>query len=145
MADQLVTRDDQLAAVIAKSVAQATAEAVVKVQERTQAHENKNPPRDSWNETPGVLRPTLSRRTVFCGAEQKERQLLTEEILLFNQLQPGRYHNRRWEVIERDEGSDGKAIEVRIPVATVDDRMSLPSLVEILKEIVQEGKARKPA
>jgi hypothetical protein len=131
---ELQTREDQLAALIAKATAAAVADAVVKVQEKTTPNEVRfiAPPD----------RPKLTRKTIFCGAIEEERRLSDEEILLYNQVTPGRYHNRRWEVIEREEGSDGKTVEIRIPVSTVDDRMQLPSLVNILKEMIQEAKTK---
>jgi hypothetical protein len=120
-------------------------EAMASVQARVRPLENPNPPLETWNIKPGVERPKLRRKTFFCGSEQNEYFLSDREIDLFNRVRPGRYHGRRWEVVGRgDDGSD--AIEIRVPVASSDDKMALPpSLVYLLTEIVDEGEARAGA
>lgn len=128
---------------IIAEVATAVAQAVVDAQLKTGKVIEQNHGGLMWNETPGKVRPTLKRKTVFCNSVQSERQLSDTEIELFNQLSPGRYHNRQWEVIVREEGNDSW-MEIRIPVSTIEQRMDLPnSLVAILKEMIDEAKARR--
>lgn len=131
-------RDDALVGKIADAVADAT----MKVHERLNPlRENARPFTGRWNETEGKARPVLKHRTFFCGSPQDPRQLKDEEIELYNQLKPGRYHSRKWEVIQRQDG-DESLLEVRLPIASKDDLYELPnSLVAILSEIVKEQEA----
>jgi hypothetical protein len=137
-------RDDILAQKIAASVSTATASAILEVERATRLIENRNPPLKAWNNPGGGPRPTLTRETYFCSHLQREGQLSDEEIELFNQVRPGRYHNRKWEVIERPGSSDGVSeIDIRVPAASVSDRMELPALSVLLREIVAEGRGKE--
>lgn len=128
---------------IISEVATAVAQAVVDAQLKTGKVVEQNTGGLQWNETPGKVRPTFKRKTVFCNSVQTERQCSDTEIELFNQLTPGRYHNRQWEVIIREDGNDSW-MEVRLPVSTIEQRMDIPnSLVAILQEMIAEAKTRR--
>lgn len=140
-------RDDVLAAKIAEAVAAATARATLEVQGKFQRLESPVPSRIAWNNPTGRAdRPRLKRKTVIFGGIQEELMLDDEEIELFNKVQPGRYNNRRWEVIERQDGPEDVWLEIRIPCNSRDERMALPgSLKEILRLMIEERKAKDKA
>lgn len=122
---------------LANAIVKATREA--RAEERT--IEVRNPPRKSVFNPTGGPRPKLKCPTVFCGSHQDETALTNEEIELFNQVEPGRYHSGKWQCIVRDDGmgETQEYKEIRIPIATIDDRMTLPpSLVAILREMLAE-------
>ena len=60
--------------------------------------------------------------------------LTNEEISLFNKIKPGRYNDRKWEVVVRDEGE--KTLELRYSNKSQEDRFDLiqkaPTLVAML-------------
>lgn len=70
--------------------------------------------------------------------------LTNEEISLFNRIKPGRYNDRKWEVVSRDEGE--KTIELRYPNKSQEERFDLiqkaPSLVAMLNLILSEQESK---
>jgi hypothetical protein len=86
-------------------------------------------------------RPKLTRPVWFNGALINPVFLTNEEIELCNQLKPGRYHGRQWQVIERTNDPD-RPLEIRVQDASVEDRMSLykdaPSFAALCKAMIAE-------
>jgi hypothetical protein len=127
-----------MAEVIATAVADAVAKANAAVRPVEHFRSSKV---SAYNPTGGV-RPKLTRNIVFCSAEEREEKLTNEEIELYNQIKPGRYNKRKWEVIERasDNPSDPSLLEIRIPVSDINARMELPGegLKAILRQMIAE-------
>src|SRR5690606_8666548 len=101
--------------------------------------ENANPAPTAWNGYGAPGFPSLTRRTYFCRALEHERQLLAEEITAYNAItRPGQYGPEgRFRVrVTNDElfvSVDG--------VDTIEGRMSMPPLRDVLKTIVSEQTA----
>ncbi len=151
MATQETTKSEidfeQLVKGIATAVSASTAKAILEDGAKQRTIERTTPDRTSaYNPEGKDVMPKLSRASMFCGAVQNERFMKEEEILLFNQIKPGRYNGRKWEVIEHKPSPDETAIEIRIPVKEIQDRIELamtaPSLVAILKLIIAEQSAK---
>jgi hypothetical protein len=149
MADQKVQEVnlDALVTNIAKAVADSTAKAVAETEDKIRPRESALPSlKSALNPSGSATRPRLARTTLFCGATQREKQLSNVEIDLFNQIQPGRYNQRKWEVVEHKADNDESTIEIRIPVKEVQDRIELamtaPNLTSILKLIIAEQAAK---
>jgi hypothetical protein len=135
-----------LANLTADDLARAIAKATLEVQQATNPIENRNPPKTSVFNPSGGPRPRLKRETIFCGAPQEEGNLKNEEIELLNQVEPGFYHQGKWEVRRTVTGTGKETIDIRLPVAEVDDRMEIPhTLTLTIQEILREGVARKSA
>lgn len=130
---------------IATAVAASTAKAVVDAESKIKVIESQTPDLTSaFNPEGKKNRPKLRRETIFCGMPQREKQLKDREIELFNQIKPGRYNDRKWEVIEHPSpmADTPGTIEVRIQVKEVQDRIELamtaPNLEAILMKIISE-------
>jgi hypothetical protein len=139
---------DALVTSIAKAVSESTAKAVADAESKVRTIEDQRPSlKSALNPTGSANRPKLARPVIFCGAPQREKQLSNTEIELFNQIKPGRYNNRKWEVIEQVAENDERTIEIRIPVKEVQDRIELamtaPDLTSILKLIIAEQGAKQ--
>ena len=71
--------------------------------------------------------------------------LTNDEISLLNKIKPGRYNDRKWEVIVRDEGQE-KTLEMRYSNKSQDDKIDLaqkaPSLTAMLNLIIAEQEAK---
>jgi hypothetical protein len=134
---------------LAKAVATATVTAQRELRAEERPIEIARSSRVSAYNPTGGPRPSLKRTTVFCGAEQSGDSLTNEEIELFNRLQAGRYNLGKWQVLVREDGMAETYVEVKLPTATLDQRMEMPaSLVAILSKIVHEAdekRAAKPA
>jgi hypothetical protein len=103
-----------------------------------------------WNPTGALDRPSLSRSTFLNGHRLRETTLSDGEIAGLNQLKAGRYHNRKWLVVEADvDGRDESSVQVFIPNKTEADRLETKSvarnLQEILDLILAEQKTAKSA
>lgn len=143
---ELSERDLKMIEMIAGVVSKST----LQVQNEIKPIENPRPSKVSVFNPTGEKKPKLTRRVIFCCHEEKENELKAEEILLYNQLQPGRYNNRKWEVLEREDPFGEKnTLEIRLPVDTTDNRMELaykaPSLVAICELMIKEAKSRPAA
>ena len=126
---------DQLAQALAKSF-ELRDEADGKVRQTLKAS-TKSP----LNPTGGP-KPKLRCETIFCGAVQKEDELKTEEINLFNELRAGRYKGGKWTVAISEDATGHTRVDVRVPVNDLGALMDLPnSLVGIPKEIIAEEEA----
>jgi len=101
-----------------------------------------------WNPTGKRERVKLRRPTFISGYPVNPMMHTEEEITLLNEVKPGRYNNRRWEVTRFDDGS----IDIRYPNRTFEQRMEMalkaPSISELCKQIIAEREqqdARKRA
>jgi hypothetical protein len=122
----------ELAGVIASATAQAVQTAM--------RPENTSGPPAFWNGFGTKGFPELSRRVLFCGVPQYERDLSRDEIALFNAITtPGLYGpDKTWRVAISGQGTSGM-LQVSVQgVDTIEGRLSVPSLVEILQTIVRE-------
>lgn len=81
------------------------------------------------------------RETIFCGARQEEDLLTPAEIDAFNAIREDcESRSGSWWAKVRKEGKREKLF-VYVPCAEIDDRMGLPSTLEILTELAQGAKA----
>lgn len=129
-------------------ISEAVTQAVAKLRDKERPVEHFQSSKVSAFNPTGQKRPKLTRRVVFCSAEEREETLTNEEIELYNQVVPGRYNKRKWEVIEResDTPDDLNLLEIRIPnINDVNVRMELPSngLKGILRQIIEEAAAQR--
>lgn len=80
----------------------------------------------------------------FNGVLLMPHEISDDERTLINQVKPGRYNHRKWEVIKR--GDD--TLDIRVPSKTVDQRMTFKSetkgegFVGMLKAIVLESETK---
>jgi hypothetical protein len=82
----------------------------------------------------------IDRETIFCGARQREDQLTPEEILAFNNItEDCTARGGTWFARVKREGRK-EFLWVHVPCVDVDERMELPSLLQILLEL-KEGAA----
>lgn len=100
-------------------------------------------PDSPWNPEGRRDRAKLSRPTHLHGIQLNPMQLFEEEILLFNQLKPGRYLDRKIEVRVTQDGS----VDLSWPGAKNDARIEMystyPTLTSMLKAVVAERKAKE--
>lgn len=139
----VVEKQDDFAARIAESVAQAVASATVKVNETIRPNEQRKASKESvYNPEGSDVRPKLKNEYVFCGSRVSERQLTNEEIETFNLIEtPGEYRGGRWKVRVRKDDGGRKSVFIDLPHKNIDDRMAVPSsLMAILNEILAERK-----
>lgn len=84
----------------------------------------------SWED-----RPQLSRKTYFCGIEEKSDRLMPAEIEAYNAITEYRTaRNGQWKAQIKQNG-EHKELWVSVPFETLDQRMNLPSLILILLEL----------
>ena len=99
-----------------------------------------------WNPTGSKQRPKLRATFLQNGYEIREAFVTDEQIHLLNQIKPGRYINRKVEVVERNEHGN-HSIELRYNNKSIEDRMELKTearnLTEMLQRIVNEQKPDK--
>jgi hypothetical protein len=71
-------------------------------------------------------------------------EITDDDRTLINQIKPGRYNHRKWEVIKRSDSS----LDIRVPMRTVDQRFTFKNetkgegFVGMLKAIVLESEAK---
>ena len=139
---------------MAETVGQAVATTIAQHDEKIRPFEvTRTSGRSAFNPRAGEAgykKPSLTRDTYFCGHQEDPKRLTPEEVALYNKItRPGRYHNRRWEVILTGDDQDPEAkrvLDIRIPCKEINDRMEMPnSLVAILKEIIEEAEKRDAA
>ena len=134
-------KQDAMTERIANSVAEAVAKATIAVNERISPVEKRSPGLVSpYNPEGLAVRPKLTSRYIFCGAEMKEKFLTNEEITLLNQVtEPGQFNKGKWKVRVRKDDGDAKTVFIDVPSKSIDDRMSLPpSLKSLLQQIIAE-------
>lgn len=104
--------------------------------ERSAPKENPNyVERGPYQYADGRHKPQLSRATFFCGTRQRDDDLTPYEIEAFNAIDVSRStRGGMWTAELRQNGS---AVElyVEVPAKSVDDRMNLPPLLDILAEL----------
>lgn len=87
-------------------------------------------------------KPKLTRETYFNNHLQSVDELTPLEIECFNAITAT--CSARGGAWKATIDQDGRRIRVDVPSFTIDDRMNLPSLVEILTELAQGPKAVTP-
>jgi len=105
-----------------------------------------------WNPTGkhDWQRPRLRCRVFMNDRPLTEGRLNEEEIKLINQLKPGRYNNRKWTVVEHDNGGEAN-LYFYIPNKTSEERAEyqklggMRGLAALLELIVAEQKTIKIA
>jgi hypothetical protein len=127
-------------------LAQAIKLAVEETAPVKQVHVSQYRGKTPWNPTGKKAheRPKLRGEFYQNGQRMFEDRLTEQEIGLLNKIRPGRYVNRKVEVIERQ--SNGEiAVEIRYSNATPDLRSELKNecrnLVEMLERIIAENKS----
>lgn len=132
-------RDERLAALVAQAVAQAT----VKVQERIAPLEKREASKVSVYNPTGGVRPKLNRTFIFAGAALSERFLTNDEIEALNTLPDnGQFHRGQWRLRTMERG-DEKITFIDLPVKDVNQRMDLPRGVKaIVAEVHAEAAAK---
>lgn len=76
-----------------------------------------------WNPT-GEKYARLLKRPVFLNGHRVSEVYLSQDTIdLFNQVRPGRYHDRRWTVTEQDGGVEGSALYIWLQNSRLEDRM----------------------
>jgi len=127
-------------------LAQAIKAAVEETAPIKQVHISRYVAKTAFNPTGAKKRPKLNCTFLQNGYEPPTDKMFDEEIELVNQLRPGRYLDRKVEVIERIEGNE-RSIELRYSNGTVEQRMEMKniarSLREMLRLIVSEQKPEK--
>jgi hypothetical protein len=86
-------------------------------------------------------RPELQGEIFWVGTPMDEREMSREEIALANQLRPGIYHGGQWKVIDLAPGQGKRALLVVFPCVEPDQRSSLPSMVNMLREMTADAAA----
>jgi hypothetical protein len=88
-------------------------------------------------------RPKLRRKTFWAGTELHEDELSREEIELFNQVEHTvEARNGIWRAELKRTATDGTSeLHVIFPCANTDDRMDLPSMTLMLRELLGGTKA----
>lgn len=102
----------------------------------------KFPARSAFNplgdneEAGGLARPHLNGEVFWVGTPMDEREMDREEIELANAIEPGIYHGGQWKVINLAPGQNKRALLVVFPCVEPDMRASLPSMRDMLREMV---------
>lgn len=91
-------------------------------------------------------RPKLARKTFWAGTELHGDELDVEELELLNQIEHTlEARGGSWRAEFRRTAKDGTAeVHVVFPCNTIDDRMELPSMKLILRELLGGTKAVDP-
>lgn len=92
-------------------------------------------------------RPKLRRKTFWAGKELHLDELTVDEITLFNQVEHTvEARNGAWRAEVKRTASDGTSeLHVLFPSKTTDDRMDLPSMALMMRELLGGTKAVDPA
>lgn len=100
-------------------------------------------PKGVFNPTGGV-KTKLTRKTVFVGAQMYENQLTPAEIDLFNRFTTNKEaRNGRWTAKFIKNGTT-EELHIGVPHMEISDRMELPSLSLILRELLDGADAANP-
>lgn len=122
-----------------KAILESTAQSSANAMHRSLVKEDPNPNEISCFTYPeGQLvrpAPKLRRKTYFCYAQQKEETLTPSETDAFNAITRScTAQGGRWTATVQKDGTEEK-LHVFVPNKNLDDRMGLPSLLMILKEL----------
>jgi hypothetical protein len=135
---------DQLAQSIAKGITEAASQTgpirqvpITRYRGRTVFNPTGAPPHK---------RPQFTRDYYQNGKQLEAHVQFDKDIVMLNQLKPGRYLDRKVEVIERySENGEANQLEIRYPSATPDDRFAMTkyfrSFTELLERILAEQNA----
>jgi hypothetical protein len=84
-------------------------------------------------------RPKFTRTYFQNGRHLIEETQFPPDIAALEQLRPGRYLDRKVEVIERqNESGDGREIEIRYPCATPELRIEMRSLFKDFSDLLRQ-------
>ena len=127
-----------------KAILESTAQSSATAMHKSLVKEDPNPNEISCFTYPeGQLvrpAPKLRRKTYFCYAQQKEETLTPQETDAFNAITRScTAQDGRWTATVIRDGNEEK-LHVFVPNKNLDDRMGLPSLLLILREL-KDGKA----
>ncbi len=103
--------------------------------------------KSAFNPSGKPRKENLKYEAVFQNGYKVNPEFMTdEEIALANRIKPGRYNDRKWEVIVREDG-EARSLEIRYPSKSQEDRFDLmlkaPSFVQMATQILAELDARK--
>ena len=118
---------------------------IVAENQRRQMPENKvAPPVSAFNPTGDKHKPLLRRKTYFVGAEMQDDLLTVEEVELFNRVDRSTTaRSGKWTAVVKQNGST-EELHVMVPHKEIDQRMELPSLKLILRELLDGKEAADP-
>jgi hypothetical protein len=106
--------------------------------------ENATAPNVSAFNPTGDAKVPLKRKTYFVGAKMTDDILTPLEIELFNRFDTSRTaRNGKWTARIRENG-DTQELHVNVPHKEIDDRMNLPVLTLILRELLDGAEAANP-
>ena len=89
-------------------------------------------------------RPVLNGTVYYCGHREDPAQLTPGEIEAYNSITHScTARNGRWEAIVRQVG-DAREVHIFLPTKSIDDRMGLPSVELICRELVAGPRAVDP-
>lgn len=91
-------------------------------------------------------RPKLRRKTFWAGQELHEDELTVEEIELFNKVEHTlEARSGAWRAELRRTAKDGQSdLHVMFPCVSIDDRMELPGMKAMMRELLGGTKAVDP-
>lgn len=146
---QMATMATLMAEAMAKAVTTAVAEAQNAIFDKMSGESKygdwniaKFPDRSVFNpkgENAELLpRPELNGEVFWVGTPMDEREMSREEIEAANRLRPGVYHGGRWKVVDLAPGQGKRALLVVFPCVEPDQRSSLPSMLDMLREMTNE-------
>lgn len=131
-----------------QGLAQAIRTAVEETAPQKQVHISRYIAQTPWNPTGTRVRPELRGRFFQNGRLIQDDRLTADEINKLNKLKPGRYFDRKVEVLERSENGD-VTVEIRYSNKSMEQRMEMKNLArnlnELLDGILAETKPEKAA
>lgn len=129
-------RSVNVSSVDVKELAQALKEAIQETAPIQQVHISRYVAKTPFNPTGSKTRPKLRGLFLQNGGRMVEDRLTNDEITLLNKIRPGRYLDRRVEVIERTENGE-TSVEIRYSNASMEQRLELKNRARNLKEMLQ--------
>jgi hypothetical protein len=127
-------------------LAKAITDAVTEASPVKQVHISKYKAITPWNPTGALRRPAMNAKFLDNGSEIPDWKVTDEDIALLNQLKPGRYLDRKLEVIERNDNGGARTVEIRYSNKNVGQRMEMKNygrnFTELLQNIVTEQKPK---
>lgn len=106
--------------------------------------ENATAPNVSAFNPAGGAKVSLKRKTYFVGAKMTDDLLTPLEIELFNRFEGSRSaRNGKW-IARVVQNGDTSELHINVPHKEIDDRMNLPTLTMILRELLDGAEAADP-
>lgn len=128
------------------ALAKAITEAVAEASPVKQVHISRYRAQTPWNPTGELRRRKMEARFLQNGIELRDWHITDEDIDLLNQIKPGRYMDRKVEVVERNENGS-RTVEIRYSNQSIGQRMEMKNyarnFTELLQNIVTEMKPAK--